>query len=225
MIVFEKVSKKYGRMKVLDEVNLKIEAGEFVSVIGPSGAGKSTMMYLLIGAERLSGGRIEVDGFTVNEMNDKELQYYRRRIGVVFQDYKLLTQKNAQENVAFALEVCGWEKDEIKKRTSEVLSRVGLGKKIRQFPHQLSGGEKQRLAIARALVHDPNLIIADEPTGNLDPDTAKDIIELLLTINKEGTTVIVTTHNKELVDYMKRRVVVLEDGKVKSDRKYSGYKK
>ena len=225
MIIFEKATKKYGKTKVLDDVDLKIESGEFVSIIGPSGAGKSTLMYVLIGAERLSGGRIEVDGFTVNEMNDKELQFYRRRIGVVFQDYKLLAQKNVQENVAFALEVCGWERDEIKKRTTEVLSKVGMGKKYRQFPHQLSGGEKQRLAIARALVHDPNLIVADEPTGNLDPDTAKEIIELLLEINKEGTTVIVTTHNRELVDFMKRRVVALEDGKVKSDRKYSGYKK
>ncbi len=225
MIVFDKVSKKYGKTKVLDNVDLTIEAGEFVSVIGPSGAGKSTLMYVLIGAENIASGNIEVDGYVVNQMNDKQMQYYRRRIGVVFQDYKLLTQKSVQENVAFALEVCGWERDEIKKRTSEVLSKVGLSKKTRQFPHQLSGGEKQRLAIARALVHDPNLIIADEPTGNLDPDTAKDIIHLLLDINKEGTTVIVTTHNKELVDYMKRRVISLEDGKVVSDRNYSGYKK
>lgn len=210
---------------MLDGVSLKIESGEFVSVIGPSGAGKSTLIYLLIGAEKLSGGNIVVDGYTVNEMNDRELQFFRRRIGVVFQDYKLLAQKNAYENVAFALEVCGWERKEIKKKTSEVLAKVGLSKKTAQFPHQLSGGEKQRLAIARALVHDPGLIVADEPTGNLDPDTAKEIIELLLKINGEGTTVIVTTHNKELVDYMKRRVVALEDGKVKSDRKYGGYKK
>ncbi len=225
MIFFDKVTKKYGKTKVLDEVTLKIEAGEFVSVIGPSGAGKSTLIYVLIGAEKPSGGKIEVDGYTVNGMNDKELQYYRRRIGVVFQDYKLLAQKDVYENVAFALEVCGWERSEIKKRTAEVLAKVGLGKKTKQFPHQLSGGEKQRLAIARALVHDPNLIVADEPTGNLDPDTAREIIELLLQINKEGTTVIVTTHNRELVDYMKRRVITLVDGKVAGDRKYSGYKK
>ncbi len=225
MIVFDKVSKKYGKTKVLDNVDLQIEAGEFVSVIGPSGAGKSTMMHLLIGADNVASGNIEVDGYIVNQMNDKQMQYYRRRIGVVFQDYKLLAQKNVQENVAFALEVCGWERAEIKKKTLEVLSKVGLSKKTRQFPYQLSGGEKQRLAIARALVHDPNLIIADEPTGNLDPDTAKDIIHLLLDINKECTTVIVTTHNRELVNYMKRRVVSLEDGKIVSDRTYSGYNK
>lgn len=223
MIVFEGVSKRFAKTQVLDGVNLEIEAGEFVSVIGSSGAGKSTLVYALIGAEKIQHGKIMVDGFVVNQMNDTALQYYRRRIGVIFQDYKLLQQKNVFENVAFALEVCGFEKSEIKKKVPEALSVVGLTKQHRQFPHQLSGGEKQRVAIARALVHNPSLIVADEPTGNLDPKTAFEIIELLLKINKEGTTVILTTHNKDLVNHIKKRVVTLEDGKVVSDRKAAGY--
>ncbi|MCC7197149.1 cell division ATP-binding protein FtsE [Candidatus Peregrinibacteria bacterium] len=225
MIVFENVTKKYGKTAVLDKVNLTIENGEFVSLIGPSGAGKSTFVYTLIGAEKIDSGSIMVDGYTVNTMKDRAIQFYRRRIGVVFQDYKLLPQKNVYENVAFALEVCGFEREDIKKRVPEVLDIVGLKGKARQFPHQLSGGERQRVAIARALVHNPGLIVADEPTGNLDPKTALEIIDLLLKINAEGTTILLTTHNKELVDFLKRRVVTLEDGKVANDRKGAGYNK
>jgi cell division transport system ATP-binding protein len=225
MIVFENVTKKYGKMAVLDKVNLTIDNGEFVSLIGPSGAGKSTFVYTLIGAEKIDSGSIMVDGYTVNSMKDRAIQFYRRRIGVVFQDYKLLPQKNVYENVAFALEVCGFERDDIKKRVPEVLDIVGLKGKTKQFPHQLSGGERQRVAIARALVHNPGLIVADEPTGNLDPKTAQEIIELLLKINAEGTTILLTTHNKDLVNFIKRRVVTLEDGKVASDRKGAGYNK
>jgi cell division transport system ATP-binding protein len=224
MINFENVTKKYGRSIVLDKLSLSIGQGEFVSVIGPSGAGKSTFVYALIGAEKINGGSISVDGYIVNNMSDKALQFYRRRIGVVFQDYKLLQQKNVYENVAFAMEVCGFERSEIKKRIPEVLEIVGLSKKGKQFPHQLSGGERQRTAIARALAHDPGLIVADEPTGNLDPKTAREIIDLLLKINDEGTTVILTTHNKDLVDHINRRVIRLEEGKVASDRK-GGYEK
>jgi cell division transport system ATP-binding protein len=158
-------------------------------------------------------------------MKDRAIQFYRRRIGVVFQDYKLLPQKNVYENIAFALEVCGFERQDIKKRVPEVLDIVGLKSKIKQFPHQLSGGERQRVAIARALVHNPGLIVADEPTGNLDPKTAQEIVELLLKINAEGTTILLTTHNKDLVNFLKRRVVTLEDGKVANDRKGAGYNK
>jgi cell division transport system ATP-binding protein len=225
MIVFENVTKKYGKTPVLDKVNLAIENGEFVSLIGPSGAGKSTFVYTLIGAEKIDTGSIIVDGYTVNTMKDRAIQFYRRRIGVVFQDYKLLPQKNVYENISFALEVCGFERDDIKKRVPEVLDIVGLKTKAKQFPHQLSGGERQRVAIARALVHNPGLIVADEPTGNLDPKTAHEIIELLLKINAEGTTILLTTHNKDLVDFIKRRVVTLEDGKVVNDRKGAGYNK
>lgn len=223
MIEFESVSKKYGQTKVLDNINLQIKPGEFVTFIGPSGAGKSTLVYSLIGAEPIAGGTIKVDGFAVNKLQGRALQYFRRRIGVVFQDYKLLKQKNVYENVAFALEVCGFDKAEVKQRVAEVLAVVGLGRKQKQFPHQLSGGEKQRTAIARALVHNPSLIVADEPTGNLDPDTAKEIIQLFMKINADGTTVILTTHNKELVDFIQRRVVKLDEGRVVSDRRMAGY--
>ena len=223
MIVFENVTKRFGKVKVLDGVNLTINPGEFVSVVGPSGAGKSTLVYVLIGAENIQRGKISVDGYVVNEMKDKALQYFRRKVGVVFQDYKLLTHKNVYENVAYAMEVCGYEKAEIKARVPEVLEIVGLKEKAKQFPHQLSGGEKQRTAIARALVHNPKLIVADEPTGNLDPKTGKEIVDLLLKINEAGTTVILTTHNKPLVDAIKRRVITLGEGKVVSDKNLSGY--
>jgi cell division transport system ATP-binding protein len=224
MIEFKEVTKRYGHSTVLDKVSLTIQPGEFVSVIGPSGAGKSTLVYALIGAEKIQHGEIIVDGYVVNKMKEKGMQYYRRRIGVVFQDYKLLQQKSVYENVAFAMEVCDLPRAEIKKRVPEVLEIVGLGKKGKQFPHQLSGGERQRAALARALVHNPSLIVADEPTGNLDPKTAKEIINLLLKINGEGTTVILTTHNKELVDHINGRVITLEDGKIAGDRR-GGYDK
>jgi len=223
MIAFENVTKKYGKATVLDRLNLSILRGEFVSVIGPSGAGKSTLIYSLIGSEKIQNGKISVDSYVINEMNARELQYFRRRIGVVFQDYKLLPQKTAYENVAFALEVCGYETADIRKRVPEVLEIVGLKEMRHQFPHQLSGGEKQRLAIARALVHNPSLVCADEPTGNLDPATAKGIIDLFLKINKDGITVILTTHNPLLVDRIRKRVVKIDHGKVVSDRQHSGY--
>ncbi len=208
---------------VLDKLNLQISTGEFVSVIGPSGAGKSTLVYILMGAEKIEHGKIIVDGYTINTMDDRELQFFRRRIGVVFQDYKLLPQKTVYENVAFAMEVCGYEDDEIKKRVPEILDYVGLTEFAKRFPSQLSGGERQRTAIARALVHHPRLIVADEPTGNLDPKTGKEIIELLLKINKDGITVILTTHNVALVDLIKKRVVKIAGGKVTSDLQHSGY--
>ncbi len=222
MINFENVTKQYKRSKVLDGVSFSIKAGEFVTLIGPSGAGKSTLVYLLIGAERPSRGVITVDGYRISEMKQREKQYYRRRIGVVFQDYRLLPQKTVAENVSFALEVCGYNDADIKRKVAEVLRKVGLTKHARKFPHQLSGGEKQRCSIARALVHSPSLIIADEPTGNLDPATAFDIAKLLQSINAEGITVVLTTHNKDLVNFLKRRVIKLQDGRVVGD-KGTGY--
>ena len=223
MIIFEKVVKKYKNRKVLDGIDLTIGAGEFVSIIGPSGAGKSTLVYSLIGAEKISSGSISVDGFRISEMNEKELQYYRRRIGVVFQDYRLLPQKNVFENVAFALEVCGISKKDIKKKVDEVLKIVDLEHLAKNFPHQLSGGEKQRTAIARALVHEPGMLVADEPTGNLDPKTALEIIKLFIEINKKGISIILTTHNKELVNFLKRRVIKLDGGKVVGDKGFGEY--
>ncbi len=217
MIIFDKVVKKYKQKKVLDDISLTIGDGEFVSIIGPSGAGKSTLVYSLIGAEKIQKGVITVDGYRITEMNQKELQYYRRRIGVVFQDYRLLPQKTVYENVAFALEVCGVNSAEIRPLVMQALKMVDIEKLERQFPSQLSGGEKQRVAIARAIVHNPGLIIADEPTGNLDPKTALEIVKLLKKINENGIAIILTTHNKDIVNFLKKRVVKLEDGKIKAD--------
>ena len=223
MIIFEKVVKKYKHKKVLDNINLTVLPGEFVSIIGPSGAGKSTLVYALIGAEKIQGGNIAVDGFRLTEMSDKEMQYFRRKIGVVYQDYRLLPQKTVYENVAFALEVCGIEKKQIRARVNEVLKIVGLLDQSHHFPHQLSGGEKQRTAVARALVHEPGLLVADEPTGNLDPTTALELIKLFQSINSRGITVILTTHNKDIVNFLKRRVIRLENGRVVEDKAAGQY--
>ncbi len=208
---------------MLNDISTSIAPGEFVSIIGPSGAGKSTLVFALIGAEKIQSGSITVDGYRISEMTDKELQFFRRKIGVVFQDYRLLPQKTVFENVAFALEVCGVKKNQIKGRVSEVLRIVGLLDQAQHFPYQLSGGEKQRTALARALVHEPSLIVADEPTGNLDPKSALDLIKLLTFINKKGITVILTTHNKEIVNSLKKRVIKLDGGKVVEDKGVGEY--
>lgn len=223
MILFDCVSKQYGAKLVLNNVNLMIEGGEFVTIIGSSGAGKTTLINTLIGAEKIDGGSITVDGYEITSMTPAVLQFYRRKIGIIFQDYKLLPQKTVYENVAFAMEVCGCLNKEMAGRVPEVLDMVGLTAQRNQFPYQLSGGENQRTAIARALVHHPKLLIADEPTGNLDPENTRSIIELLLKINAGGTTVILASHDKEMVNYINRRVVHLEDGLILSDQKKAGY--
>lgn len=223
MIIFDQVTKRYGDRAVLDNVSLVVEPQEFVTIVGPSGAGKSTLIYSLIGAEKVHSGEILVDDYKVHVMSEKALQMYRRKLGIIFQDYKLLAKKNVFENVAFALEACGYSKGFIDKRVKEVLEIVGLANYPRHFPHQLSGGEQQRTAIARALVHDPKLLIADEPTGNLDPESADGILDLLQKINKNGATVILASHNKGLVDRLQKRVVRIEEGKIVSDRAESGY--
>ncbi|MFC1656224.1 cell division ATP-binding protein FtsE [Patescibacteria group bacterium] len=223
MIIFDQVTKQYGDRAVLDNVSLVVEPQEFVSLVGPSGAGKSTLIYSLIGAEKVHSGEIMVDDYKVHVMSEKALQMYRRKLGIIFQDYKLLSKKNVFENVAFALEACGYSKEFIAKRVKEVLEIVGLQNYHRHFPHQLSGGEQQRTAIARALVHDPKLVIADEPTGNLDPESAEGILDLLEKINKNGATVLLASHNKSLVDRLQKRVVRIDGGKIVSDRAQSGY--
>lgn len=225
MIEFKDVSKTYkGRTKAIDGVNFKIPKGDFVSLVGPSGAGKSTLVRLLISEEKPTAGRILIGGYNIAQLRSKEIPYFRRKIGVVFQDYKLLLEKNVFENVAFALEVCGAPDSEIRKRVPKVLELVGLEKKAESFPDELSGGEKQRVSIARALIHSPKLLIADEPTGNLDPVTAWEIIELLLKINqRQGTIVLLATHHREIVDRLNRRVVTIKRGKVVSDQQHGKY--
>ncbi|MEK7672709.1 MAG: ATP-binding cassette domain-containing protein [Patescibacteria group bacterium] len=218
MILIDKISKKHGKKTILDEVSFKVEAGEFVCITGASGAGKTTLIHALIGAEKVTEGQITVDKYQVDKLSSDEIQEYRRKIGIVFQDYKLLPKKTVFENVAFALEVNGYEKSFISKRTSDVLKLTGLEELRNNFPRQLSGGEKQRVAIARALVHAPELLFADEPTGNLDPENTLALGKLLLKINKSGTTIIMSTHNKDLVETINKRVIKLDNGKVVSDK-------
>lgn len=225
MIYLENVSKQFGKnMKALDGVTLHIRPKEFVIIVGRSGAGKSTLIKLITKEEKLTGGNIFVGGIDYKKLKKKDVPYLRRKIGVVFQDYKLLPKKTVYENVSYALEVAGVKGVEIKKRVPKILDIVGLSKKAKNFPDELSGGEQQRVAIARALVHQPKILIADEPTGNLDPKTAWGIIELLTKINEQGgRTVVLTTHNKEIVDKIKKRVISLKNGRVESDHKHGAY--
>lgn len=223
MIIFDNVTKTYGTHKVLDKVSFKIHGKEFVSIVGPAGAGKSTLINALIGATKIDEGSITIDGYEITTMRTTALQYYRRKLGVVFQDYQLLQQKTVYENVAFAMEACGKSDVEIKNKVPEVLARVGLESKQKNFPRELSGGEKQKTAIARALIHNPRLLIADEPTGNLDPRSAYEIINIFLNLNEEGVTTIMATHNKWVVDNINKRVVFLDKGRIVSDEQESGY--
>lgn len=207
----------------LNDINLRIERGEFVSVVGPSGAGKSTLVKLLICEEKPTSGKILIASRNIVQLKLSELPYFRRKVGVVFQDFKLLPQKTVWENVAFALEVCEAYPQEIKDKVPRILDLVGMLKRKDNLPNELSGGEKQRVSIARALVHSPKILIADEPTGNLDPVNAWEIIELLERINQRGTVVILATHNKAIVDRLKRRVILLKGGRVVSDQMKGGY--
>lgn len=224
MITLLHVSKKYSSKNiVLRDVNLYIKAGELVSIVGQSGAGKTTLVKLLIGEERADEGQVVIGDWDITRLNKHDVPYLRRQIGVIFQDFKLLPKKTLQENVAFALEVCGASKTKIKKIVGSVLKIVGLEDKGNRYPHEVSGGEQQRAAIARALVHQPRILLADEPTGNLDAINADEIIELLLRINKFGTTVILVTHNKEIVNRLNRRVITMDRGQVVSDKAHGKY--
>ncbi len=224
MIDILNVSKNYGpNISALYNVNLKIEKGEFVCIVGPSGAGKSTLVKLIICEEKPDKGKILIAGRNVVQLKPFELPYFRRKVGVVFQDFKLLPQKTVYENVAFALEVCDASKEEIADKVPRILDLVGMLARRNNKPNELSGGERQRVSIARALVHSPKILIADEPTGNLDPVNAWEIIDLLSRINSRGTIVILTTHNKAIVDRLKRRVVLLKNGQIVSDKLRGGY--
>ncbi|WP_438435458.1 cell division ATP-binding protein FtsE [Gorillibacterium sp. sgz500922] len=204
-------------------INLKVDANEFVYVVGPSGAGKSTFMKMIYREEKPSKGTIFVNGFNLGKLKPRKIPYVRRNIGVIFQDFRLLPKLTVAENVAFALEVIEAPKRLIKKRTLEVLDLVHLRDKVDSFPNQLSGGEQQRVAIARAIVNNPAVIIADEPTGNLDPDTSWDIMKLLDEINYRGSTIIMATHNKEIVNTRRRRVIAIEKGQIARDQQRGEY--
>lgn len=224
MISFHNVSKIYSKDSIaLDGVDLEIKPAEFVSVIGKSGAGKSTLIKLMIGEEKPSKGRVIVGAYEVNKLAPKELPELRRKIGIVFQDFKLLPAKTAYENIAFALEVEGRPQPDIDELVPQVLDMVGLSDKRQHFPSQLSGGERQRVAIARAMIHRPSVVIADEPTGNLDEANTEDIMNLLMKINELGTTVILATHNRHVVNLVHKRVITLADGKIVRDEAKSKY--
>ncbi|HEX5429778.1 MAG TPA: cell division ATP-binding protein FtsE [Patescibacteria group bacterium] len=224
MIKFDSVTKKYNKdHQALKDINLDIHKGEFLSLVGQSGAGKSTLMKLIIGEEKPDAGRILIDDIDVARIRSIDIPFLRRKIGVVFQDIKLLPNRTAFENVAFAMEVSGERINAIKREVPKILETVGLEEKSKAFPDEMSGGERQRVAIARALAHNPVLLLADEPTGNLDSINAWDIIQLLLKINKGGTTVILATHAKDLVNSIKKRVVTIEKGEIVYDQEKGKY--
>lgn len=218
MIFFNNVTKIYSpNITALEGVSFEVKEKEFVSIVGRSGAGKTTLLKLLLAQERPTEGEIFFDGFNVHELKPGELPNFRRRIGAVFQDYKLLSSKTTFENIAYVLEVMGKSPAEISNDVVRALEIVGLGDRSCNFPAELSGGERQRAAIARALIHRPEVILADEPTGNLDPYHTQDIVKLLCKINELGTTVILATHDKEVIDSLGKRVITLEDGKIIRD--------
>ena len=224
MIKLEHVSKSYAAgTPALNDVNLEIENGEFVFIVGDSGSGKSTLIRLLLKELEPTKGKITINGNVLGKIKHKQLPKYRRKIGVVFQDFRLLKDRNVFENVAFAQKVVGEPYSRIKKRVPLMLSMVGLAAKYRSYPKQLSGGEQQRVAIARALVNNPDLLLADEPTGNLDNNNAWEIMKLLEEINSRGTTVVVVTHNLEIVKVMKKRVITIKKGTIVSDSKQGDF--
>ncbi len=225
MIHFRNISKKYKGTDraAVHNVTLHIAPKEFVSIVGQSGTGKTTLVKLLIADQRPDEGQIVVGGWDITDIRQSEVPFLRRQIGVVFQDFKLLPQKTAYENVAFALEVCGTSSKRISTIVPQMLKIVGLDGKAERYPRELSGGEAQRVAIARALVHRPKILVADEPTGNLDTVTSREIIDLLLRINEFGTTVLLVTHDPDAVNYVKKRVIQMDGGEIVSDQKHGKY--
>ncbi len=226
MIKVHSVTKIYSNNAppALRNINLQIEAGDFVSIVGQSGTGKTTLVKLLIAEERPTRGEIDIGGWDITKINKSAVPYLRRQIGVVFQDFKLLPKKTVYENVSFALEVAGESYRRIHKVVPQVLDIVGLAHKAESYPYQLSGGEQQRTSIARSLAHRPKIIVADEPTGNLDAINAAEVIEILKKINEFGTTVLLVTHNRDIVNHLRRRVITLYGGEVVSDEEKGKYK-
>ena len=226
MILLDRVTKVYGNSNTpaINRISLHIKPKEFVILVGTSGAGKSSLLKMLTREEKQTSGKIVVGGIDYDKLRDKDIPLLRRRIGVIFQDFKLLPNRTVFENVAFALEIAGMTNHEIKATVPKVIKLVGLQGKENNFPHQLSGGERQRVAIARALARQPKILIADEPTGNLDPKHSWDIIRLLEKINDYGTTVVLTTHNVEIVNRLKRRVITLSHGKITHDQLQGEYR-
>lgn len=224
MITFENISKTYSTgTEAVHDVNLKIEKGEFAFIVGPSGCGKSTLMRMLLKEIEPTTGRILINEKDITNLPKKKIPYLRRSMGIVFQDFRLLQDKTVYENVAFAMRVIESNSKIIKKQVPNALSLVGLLNKAKMYPDELSGGEQQRVAVARAIVNNPMMLIADEPTGNLDPDTAWEIMSLLNDINRRGTTVVVATHAKEIVDKMQKRVIAIDKGVIQSDIKRGVY--
>jgi cell division transport system ATP-binding protein len=224
MIQFNNVSKVYNNnIFALSNVNVNIEKGEFVFLVGPSGAGKSTFIKMLLKEVQPTNGTIIVNNTDITNIKRREIPYYRRKIGVVFQDFRLIPTLNVYENVAFAMRVVEAPLKEIRKKVPVVLSLVGLGNKYKALPHELSGGEQQRISLARAIVNSPSILIADEPTGNLDPETSMDIMETLNDISRAGTTVVMATHAKDIVDSMRKRVIAIEKGIIVRDEQRGAY--
>lgn len=226
MIRFENVSKQYpnAEQPALADINITVDAGEFVFLVGSSGSGKSSLIRLMQREDLATEGTVEVDGVNVNELKHRDVPEFRRGMGVVFQDFRLLPARTVYENIAFALEVIGADVEEIEKRVPAVLELVGLSDKGKRFPNELSGGEQQRVALARAVVNRPKLLLADEPTGNLDPTTSLEIMRLLDRINRTGTTIIMATHDHAMVDEMRKRTIELEQGRVVRDELSGTYR-
>lgn len=224
LIRFERVTKLYGRdVTALNDVSFSIEAGEFVSIIGQSGAGKSTLLKLLTAEEAPTRGRVLINDWDIGRIRSGDVPLLRRQLGMVFQDYKLLPKKTAAENIAFALEVVGASGAEIRDTVAQMLRLVGMEEKANRFPHQLSGGEQQRIAVARALVHQPKILLADEPTGNLDTGHTQAMLDLFLRIHAGGTTIVLVTHNRDVVNLLHKRVIVLKDGMISHDQAEGRY--
>lgn len=224
MIEFLNVTKKYDNgVMALNKVNVKIEKGEFVFIVGPSGAGKSTFIKAVLKEVDITDGKVIVDDQDITGLHRRKVPFLRRKVGVVFQDFRLLPNKTVYENIAFAMEILGTPHRNIRKQVPMILALVGLMGKGNFYPNQLSGGEQQRVSIARSMINNPPILIADEPTGNLDPDTSWEIMKVLRTINRRGTTILMATHDREIVDIMKKRVIALENGQIARDDKIGVY--